>query len=124
MDKIKNNIIYGKFNIIHIKSSFKNTIITLTTYQGKIFKRWSTKSLKKIDLRKNTPYNIQKIIIELNKYIESNKLNYFFLIFKGKGKGRFQFLKNFNKKNIIFLSILDKTPIVFNGCKPKKEKRR
>lgn len=109
---------------LHIKSSFKNTIITLTENLGGNIKQWSTKGLKKIKLKKNTPYNIQLITFKLNKYLKHNKIKKMNVIIKGSGYGHRHIIKNLNKKNTHICSFSEITPKPFNGCRKKKRKRK
>ena len=109
---------------LFIKANFKNTIISLTKKDGNLLKQWSTKSLKKTKFKKNSIYNIQLIIYELIKYLQLINLKKINIYFKGTGLGRFNIIKNLKKTKIKIGYIFDKTQIPFNGCKPKKEKRR
>jgi small subunit ribosomal protein S11 len=108
---------------LYIKCSSKNTIITLTQNNGLLLKQWSTKSLKKLKLKKNTPYNIQLLITQLNQYLDLKKIKKLNIYFNGTGLGRFNILKNIKNKNIKIGYIYDITPIPFNGCRIKKKKR-
>lgn len=128
---IKNKYIYNKYknkNVLflanlHIICNLKNTIISLTKNDGNLLKQWSTKSLKKTKFKKNTPYNVQLIVYNINQYIQLKKIKKINIYFKGTGLGRFNILKNL-KKNIKIGYIFDKTAIPFNGCRQKKIKRR
>ena len=117
-------ILKKKFEIfsLHIKCSIKNTIINLVDNQGKTLKQWSTKSLKKIDLKKNNPYNIFLIINKINKYLIIKKIKYLNLFFKENGIARYYILKNL-KKNLKIYNIFYNTNLPFNGCRQKKKKR-
>ena len=108
---------------LHITANFKNTIISLTKYNGNLLKQWSTKSLKKTRFKKNTPYNVQLIVYQINKYMKLKKINRLKIHFNGTGVGRYNVLKNLNKKYIEIIDIFDKTKKPFNGCRLKKPKR-
>lgn len=120
-NKNKNILILAN---LHVKSSLKNTIISLTKNNGEVLKQWSTKSLKKTKFKKNTPYNVQLLIYKINQYIQLKKIKKINIHFKGTGLGRFNILKNIKKKYIKIKSIFDKTSKPFNGCRIKKMKRR
>ena len=109
---------------LHIKCSLKNTIISLTKSNGNLLKQWSTKSLKKTKFKKNTPYNIQLIIHQINHYLKMKKIKKLNIFIKGTGLGRFNFARNLVKKKIKFGYVCDQTSIPFNGCRQKKIKRR
>lgn len=119
--KKKNLLVLAK---LHIKCTFKNTIISLTKNTGEVLKQWSTKSLKKTKFKKNTPYNVQLIVYKINKYIQLKKIKKLNIYLKGTGLGRYNILRNLKKKKIKIISIFDTTSIPFNGCRVKKMKRR
>lgn len=109
---------------LHVKANFKNTIISLTRQNGNLVKQWSTKALKKTRFKKNTPYNVQLIVYKINKYLQIKKIKKIKIHLHGTGLGRYNVLKNLNKKNIKIKYLLDKTVKPFNGCRLKKKKRR
>nr|YP_010394759.1 ribosomal protein S11 [Phytophthora tubulina]DAZ89196.1 TPA_asm: ribosomal protein S11 [Phytophthora tubulina] len=125
--KIKKNIKQKNLLILanlHITASLKNTIISLTTYNGNLLKQWSTKSLKKTRFKKNTPYNVQLIVYKINKYLQLKKIKKLKIYLHGTGLGRYNVLKNLKQKNFKVKYLLDKTTKPFNGCRLKKQKRR
>nr|YP_004564258.1 ribosomal protein S11 [Phytophthora phaseoli]ADK76232.1 ribosomal protein S11 [Phytophthora phaseoli] len=124
--KVKKNLKKKKPLILanlHITASLKNTIISLTNYNGNLLKQWSTKSLKKTRFKKNTPYNVQLIVYKINKYLQIKKIKKLKVYLHGTGLGRYNVLKNL-KKNFKIRYLLDKTTKPFNGCRLKKKKRR
>nr|YP_010394641.1 ribosomal protein S11 [Plasmopara halstedii]DAZ89078.1 TPA_asm: ribosomal protein S11 [Plasmopara halstedii] len=108
---------------LHVTASLKNTIISLTNYNGNLIKQWSTKSLKKTRFKKNTPYNVQLIVHKINKYLKLKKTKKLKIYLYGTGLGRYNILKNL-KKEFKIKYLLDKTRKPFNGCRLKKQKRR
>jgi ribosomal protein S11 len=117
--------IFSKFGIrLLFKSSFKTSFIFLYSYNFKLIKQWSVKMFPKLERRRNTKYNIQKMVYSLNSFLKSNKYKYIHLIVMGKGLGRYNFLKSFNKKNVKIVSIEEKTPIPFGGCRLSKRPRK
>nr|YP_010394485.1 ribosomal protein S11 [Phytophthora pinifolia]DAZ88532.1 TPA_asm: ribosomal protein S11 [Phytophthora pinifolia] len=125
--KIKKNIKQKNLLILanlHITASLKNTIISITNYNGNLLKQWSTKSLKKTRFKKNTPYNVQLIVYKINRYLQLKKIKKLKVFLHGTGLGRYNVLKNLKKKNFKVKYLLDKTSKPFNGCRLKKHKRR
>ena len=108
---------------LHVIANFKNTIISLTRFNGNLLKQWSTKSLKKTRFKKNTPYNVQLIVNKINKYLKLKKVKNLKVFFYGTGVGRFNVLRNI-KRQFKVKYILDRTVKPFNGCRLKKKKRR
>lgn len=109
---------------LHIIANLKNTIISLTKYDGNLLKQWSTKALKKTRFKKNTPYNVQLIVYKINKYLQLKKIKKLKVHLHGTGLGRYHVLKKIKRKKIKVKYILDKTVKPFNGCRLKKQKRR
>lgn len=107
---------------LYIKSAFKNTILTLTDSENKPLRQWSTKSLKKIDTKKNSPYNIQRISHSMINFAQKKKIKVLKLYINGKGMGRYNVVKHLKRKFKIFY-IEDITPVPFNGCRSKKKKK-
>lgn len=127
-NKFKKNLKKQKNPLIlvnlHIIGSLKNTIISLTKYNGNLLKQWSTKSLKKTRFKKNTPYNVQLIVYKINKYLKLKKIKKLKVYLHGTGLGRYNVLKNLKKKKFKIKYLIDKTTKPFNGCRLKKQKRR
>jgi small subunit ribosomal protein S11 len=109
---------------LHVQANFKNTIISLAKNTGAVLKQWSTKSLKKTRFKKNTPYNVQLIIYQINKYIKLKKIQKLNIYLKGDGLGRYNILKNLKKKKIKINRLFDTSSKPFNGCRVRKMKRR
>lgn len=112
---------------IHIKYSFKNTIISVTynNKTGELIKQWSTKSLKKTERRKNSTYNIQQMCFQVHKFLQNKKIKYLKLILYGKQSYKRLFIiRSLKLRSFKIFMVLDQTPIVFNGCRPKKKKRK
>ena len=108
---------------LHITASLKNTIISLTNFNGDLLKQWSTRSLKKTKFKKNTPYNVQLIVYKINKYLQIKKIQYLKIFIHGTGLGRYNVLKNLKRKFKVKY-LIDRTVKPFNGCRLKKQKRR
>lgn len=119
--KKKNPLILAN---LHVIANFKNTIISLTKYNGNLLQQWSTKSLKKTRFKKNTPYNVQLIVYKINKYLYLKNIKKLKIYLHGTGLGRYNILKKLNRKQVKVKYIFDKTTKPFNGCKLKKKKRR
>ena len=117
------------FSNLHVKSTYKNTLISLTKNNGNVLKQWSTKALKKTKFKKNTLYNIQLITRKINHYLQLKKIKKLNVHLNGYGVGRRNVLKNLTKtrkkkKGLKVGYIFETTKIPFNGCRPKKMKRR
>lgn len=127
----KNILFISNKKILHeliIHSSYKRTIIYLYNYDFKLIKQWSIKSKKynKLERRKNTKYNLYKLTRDIKYFCFIQKIFYINLTFIGTGLARRYFLDFllYRPNNITIIKILDKTPLPFNGCRPKKKKRK
>jgi len=117
----ENNKVLTAF--IYVKCTYKNTIITVTNSKKETILQKSTRGYNLKMKRKNNPYILSKISNEIKEKLISHKYQQLGIFINGIGSGRFFFLKNFSKKFKIRF-IVDKTRIPFNGCKPKKKKRK
>lgn len=108
---------------VSIKCTFKNTLITLSNSARKPFFQISSKSYDIKTKRKNNTYVLNQIAIKINTILKN--LNYSFLAIsiEGIGPGRHLLLNNLIK-DLDILYIRDNTRIPFNGCRPKKKKRK
>lgn len=109
---------------LYINCTTKNTLFTLTNNKQETIYQISSRSSKIKDLKKNSPYVVQNVSTELSKIIIKSGIKYLKCYIKGLGLGRYNFLKSLQKRKIKILYIKDRTPLPFNGCRPKKVKRR
>jgi len=108
---------------VYIKCTFKNTLITLSDSTKKSFFQISSKSYDIKTKRKNNTYVLNQIAIKINTLLRN--LNYKFLAIsiEGIGPGRYLLL-NHLVKNMEIIYIKDNSKVPFNGCRPKKKKRK
>lgn len=124
MKENKQNRIYT----ILIKSSYKNSLIFLYNNNSLLIKQWSirSKNYLKTERKKNTKYNLSKMVLEIKNFLIINKIKYLKLIFIGRGLNK-NFFLDFLLENsgtcFFILTIKDKTPVPFNGCRRSKKKR-
>lgn len=108
---------------IYIKSSFNNTIVTITDNEGNVVASSSAGKVGFKGTRKSTPYAAQmacSAACEEAKKIGLEKADVFV---KGIGTGRESALRTIGASDIYVSSIKDITPIPHNGCRPPKPKR-
>jgi small subunit ribosomal protein S11 len=109
--------------IINIKSTFNNIIITVTDLLGnKIFGASSGTSGFK-GARKNTPYAAQHTTNLVAAKLKDLSISNIKIIINGRGNGRETSIKTLKTAGLNLISILDKTAIAFNGCRPPKKRR-
>ena len=118
--KVKKNIQNG---VVHIQSSFNNTIVTITDPQGNVLS-WSSSGLNGFKgSRKSTPFAAQMASEDAVKKAMDHGLRNVEVYVKGPGPGRESALKALQSAGLTVVMIKDVTPIPHNGCKPKKRRR-
>ena len=127
--KILNNKF--SFYILHINISFNNTRITVTKQNGNVL-FWSTCGHRKfLGSKKSTFVATNSVVNFIHNKIIYKKYTNLKIVFKG-GSGRHKsrlrsilqlFFASHKKKKLNILSIINLTPISYNGCKIKKVKR-
>jgi len=109
--------------IIHIHSSFNNTIVTLTDLLGNVVSWVSAGSIGFKGTKKGTPFaaaQATKTLIEQAKPLGLSEVE---IRVKGVGVGRESALRTLVASGLSISKIADVTPIPFGGVKPKKPRR-
>jgi small subunit ribosomal protein S11 len=118
--KVKKNILNG---VVHIQSTFNNTIVTITDPNGNVLS-WSTAGMNGFKgSRKSTPFAAQLASQDAAKKAMEHGLRNVEVYVKGPGPGRESALKSLQATGLTVTMIRDVTPIPHNGCKPKKRRR-
>ncbi|MBC2715953.1 MAG: 30S ribosomal protein S11 [Desulfobacteraceae bacterium] len=118
--KVKKNILNG---VVHIQSTFNNTIVTITDPNGNVIS-WSTAGMNGFKgSRKSTPFAAQLASQDAAKKAMEHGLRNVEVYVKGPGPGRESALKSLQATGLTVTMIKDVTPIPHNGCKPKKRRR-
>ncbi len=109
--------------VAHIKSSFNNTIITLTDLQGNVIAWASAGKVGFKGSRKSTPFAAQLAAETAAKEAMDLGLQKVDVEVKGPGAGREAAIRSLQAAGLEILSIKDVTPIPHNGCRPPKKRR-
>ncbi len=118
--KIKKNISSG---IIHIQSTFNNTIITVTDIAGNVV-CWSSAGVQGFKgARKSTPFAAQLVAEDIAKKTKEYGIKTFEVYLNGPGVGRESALRTLHGAGFTITLIKDVTPIPHNGCRPSKRRR-
>ena len=107
----------------HIKSTFNNTIVTLTDAQGNALSWASAGGLGFRGSRKSTPYAAQMAAETAAKAALVHGLKSVDVMVKGPGSGREAAIRALQACGIDVTSIRDVTPVPHNGCRPPKRRR-
>jgi len=116
----RKNIAYG---IAHIKSSFNNTIITITDQQGNTLAWASAGNVGFKGSRKSTPFAAQLAAEQAARRAMEHGLRKVDVVVKGPGSGRETAIRSIQNVGIEVTGIKDVTPVPHNGCRPPKRRR-
>ena len=109
--------------IAHVKSTFNNTIVTITDKRGNVI-GWSTAGKMGFrGSRKSTAYAAQVVSQDACRQAMGHGLKEADVKVKGPGSGRESAVRAVQGIGIDVRSISDVTPIPHNGCRPKKARR-
>ena len=107
----------------HIKSTFNNTIISLTDPQGNVISWRSAGMVGFKGSRKSTPFAAQMAAEACAKEAMEHGVHKVSVFVKGPGSGRETAIRSLQAAGLEVASIQDKTPIAHNGCRPCKRRR-
>ena len=109
---------------VHIRSSFNNTMVTITDLEGNALSWASSGGLGFRGSRKSTPFAAQTAAETAAKAaIEACGLKTVEVFVKGPGQGREAAIRALQSAGLEVVSIKDVTPIPHNGCRPPKRRR-
>ena len=118
--KTKKHVTTG---IAYVKSTFNNTIISITDSQGNVI-AWSSAGKKGFKgSRKSTPYAAQIAADEVGTKALEYGMKILTVEVKGPGSGRETALRSLQAKGFKITSIKDTTPLAHNGSRPPKRRR-
>ena len=109
--------------IAHIKSSFNNTIVTITDTAGNVISWASAGNMGFKGSRKSTPFAAQMAAEAAAKTAMEHGLRQVEVYVKGPGAGREAAIRQLQAVGIDVSLIKDVTPIPHNGCRPPKRRR-
>ena len=107
----------------HIRSSFNNTMVTMTDTQGNVLSWASSGGLGFRGSRKSTPYAAQTAAETAAKAAMEHGLKSVEVFVKGPGSGREAAIRALQAVGLEVSLIKDVTPIPHNGCRPPKRRR-
>jgi small subunit ribosomal protein S11 len=116
----RKNVAYG---VAHIKSSFNNTIITITDQQGNTLAWASSGNVGFKGSRKSTPFAAQLAAETVARRAMEHGVRKVDVMVKGPGSGRETAIRTIQNTGIEVVGIKDVTPIPHNGCRPPKRRR-
>lgn len=118
--KDRKNVEYG---VAHIRSTFNNTIVTITDKNGNALSWASAGGLGFRGSRKSTPFAAQMATEVAAKAAMEHGLKQVEVYVKGPGAGREAAIRSLQATGLEVNMIKDVTPIPHNGCRPPKRRR-
>ena len=108
---------------VHIRSSFNNTMITVTDMQGNALSWASSGEMGFRGSRKSTPFAAQTAAETAAKAAMEHGLKSVEVFVKGPGQGREAAIRALQAVGLEVTLIKDVTPVPHNGCRPPKRRR-
>src|ERR671925_449722 len=116
----KKNVVHG---VAHIKSTFNNTIISITDPEGNVLSWASAGNVGFKGSRKSTPYAAQQAAEAASRRAQEHGMRKVDVFVKGPGSGRETAIRSLQATGLEVGSIQDVTPTPHNGCRPPKRRR-
>ena len=118
--KVRKNVQSG---VVHIQSTFNNTIVTITDVSGNVIS-WSSAGVRGFKgSRKSTPFAAQLAAEDAAKKAMEHGMRQVSVLVQGPGAGRESALRALQQAGFKVTLIRDVTPIPHNGCRPPKRRR-
>jgi small subunit ribosomal protein S11 len=116
----RKNVVAG---VAHIKSSFNNTIISISDAQGNVLAWASSGNVGFKGSRKSTPFAAQLAAEACARRAMEHGLRRIEVLVKGPGSGRDTAVRSLQNVGLEVTAIKDVTPVPHNGCRPSKRRR-
>ena len=107
----------------HIRSTFNNTIVTISDMTGNVLSWASGGEMGFKGSRKSTPFAAQQAAEAAAKGAMEHGLKTVEVYVKGPGQGRESAIRSLQSAGLEIIMIKDVTPIPHNGCRPPKRRR-
>jgi small subunit ribosomal protein S11 len=118
--KIKRNVARA---VAHVRSTFNNTIVTITDGNGDTLCWGSAGTIGYSGSRKSTPFAAQRAAEQAASAALKYGVKEIDVKVKGPGSGRESAVRSLQASGLRVLSIEDVTPLPHNGCRPRKRRR-
>ena len=118
--RVRKNVPFGQ---AHIKTSFNNTIVTLTDPTGNVIAWESAGSAGFKGSRKSTPFAAQVTADNAARKGMEHGLERVEVHAKGAGSGRDTAIRSLQAAGLQVTTVKDVTPQAHNGCRPRKRRR-
>jgi small subunit ribosomal protein S11 len=122
-EKKKKIHLTSNLGIVHIKSTFNNTIITVTDAGGNTLAWASAGTVGFKGTKKSTPYAAQIASFGAAKKAKELGVSDVEVLVKGPGPGREAAIRSIQAAGLNVKKVKDVTPSPHNGCRPRKKRR-
>jgi len=109
--------------VAHIKSTFNNTIISISDLEGNVVAWASAGNVGFKGSRKSTPYAAQMAAESASRRAQEHGVRRVDVEVKGPGSGRETAIRSLQASGLEVIGIKDMTPVPHNGCRPRKRRR-
>ena len=109
--------------VVHIKSSFNNTIVSISDQEGNVISWASAGNVGFKGSRKSTPFAAQMAAENAGRKAMEHGMRTLEIEVRGPGSGRESALRALQAVGLAVTAIRDVTPIPHNGCRPPKRRR-
>ncbi|MCB1108057.1 MAG: 30S ribosomal protein S11 [Chlamydiia bacterium] len=109
--------------IAHVKSTFNNTIVTITDPSGNVIAWASAGKCNFKGSRKSSAFAATVAAQDAGKLASSAGMKELEVILKGAGAGRESAVRGLQSAGLMITYISDRTPLPHNGCRPRKRRR-
>ena len=109
--------------VAHIRSTFNNTIVSITDMQGNVIAWGTSGEMGFKGSKKSTPYAAQTAAEHAGKLAADQGLKTVEVLVRGPGAGRESAIRALATAGLEITMIKDVTPIPHNGCRPPKRRR-
>ena len=109
--------------VAHIRSTFNNTIVSITDMQGNVISWGTAGEMGFKGSKKSTPYAAQTAAEHAAKIAVDNGMKTVEVLVRGPGAGRESAIRALATAGLEITMIKDVTPIPHNGCRPPKRRR-
>ena len=118
--KAKKTFVQG---VVHIKSTFNNTIVNITDSQGNTLFWASSGASGFKGAKKGTPFAAQSAAEKVASLAYDQGMRQAEVVVSGPGSGRETAIRALQSRGLQILLIKDITPVPHNGCRPPKKRR-
>ena len=109
--------------VAHVKATFNNTLVTITTNRGEVLCTGSAGTVGFKGTRKSTPFAAQRAAEQAASLAMRHGVREIEVRVKGAGSGRESAVRALSNSGLKVLSIEDVTPLPHNGCRARKRRR-